>query len=563
MKTTPLKSEESGLKSQLRTLMFLRVMLVSLFLGAGIVFQIKGKETYFGYLDISHFSLIAVIYLLTLVYALGLRVIKNQAAFAYVQVLGDTILITWIIHVTGGEESLFSLLYVLAIISGSIMLYRKGGLITATVSTLLYGILLYFHLDGDPSSSMTGAMDYSMGSTAIFYNYFVNVLGFYLVALLASYLSEKERRSSMALKATKSDLVNLELLNQSIIKSINAGLIALDDSGSVILFNPAAERIFGIRSEEALGKQIKDVIPLSGTTLDHAHVGRQHGSLTPNQLYLDINITRTDGIPLQVRYSLSPLKLSDRNGGSLLVFQDITEMKKIEEEMKKVEGLALVGELAAGVAHEIRNPLASISGSIEMLKEMNGNKEFSSRLMDIIIAEVERLNQLVNDFLLFARPKRANYVEIDLSELISETLELFKNSPYWSHKIELKTHLATPLPIYSDPEQLKQVIWNLLLNACQEIDGGGTLEVSTRIEEAMDNSVPNALIQIRDSGNGFPEENLPKIFTPFFTTKEDGSGLGLAIAKRIVDGLGGSITAENHPQGGAMITILLPYHPHQ
>ena len=563
MKTTPLKSEESGLKSQLRTLMFLRVMLVSLFLGAGIVFQIKGKETYFGYLDISHFSLIAVIYLLTLVYALGLRVIKNQAAFAYVQVLGDTILITWIIHVTGGEESLFSLLYVLAIISGSIMLYRKGGLITATVSTLLYGVLLYFHLDGDPSSSMTWAMDYPIGSTAIFYNYFVNVLGFYLVALLASYLSEKERRSSMALKATKSDLVNLELLNQSIIKSINAGLIALDDSGSVILFNPAAERIFGIRSEEALGKQIKDVIPLSGTTLDHAHVGRQHGLLTPNQLYLDINITRTDGIPLQVRYSLSPLKLSDRNGGSLLVFQDITEMKKIEEEMKKVEGLALVGELAAGVAHEIRNPLASISGSIEMLKEMNGNKEFSSRLMDIIIAEVERLNQLVNDFLLFARPKRANYVEIDLSELISETLELFKNSPYWSHKIELKTHLATPLPIYSDPEQLKQVIWNLLLNACQEIDGGGTLEVSTRIEEAMDNSVPNALIQIRDSGNGFPEENLPKIFTPFFTTKEDGSGLGLAIAKRIVDGLGGSITAENHPQGGAMITILLPYHPHQ
>jgi len=563
MKTTPLKSEESGLKSQLRTLMFLRVMLVSLFLGAGIVFQIKGKETYFGYLDISHFSLIAVIYLLTLVYALGLRVIKNQAAFAYVQVLGDTILITWIIHVTGGEESLFSLLYVLAIISGSIMLYRKGGLITATVSTLLYGVLLYFHLGGDPSSSMTGAMDYPIGSTAIFYNYFVNVLGFYLVALLASYLSEKERRSSMALKATKSDLVNLELLNQSIIKSINAGLIALDDSGSVILFNPAAERIFGIRSEEALGKQIKDVIPLSGTTLDHAHVGRQHGLLTPNQLYLDINITRTDGIPLQVRYSLSPLKLSDRNGGSLLVFQDITEMKKIEEEMKKVEGLALVGELAAGVAHEIRNPLASISGSIEMLKEMNGNKEFSSRLMDIIIAEVERLNQLVNDFLLFARPKRANYVEIDLSELISETLELFKNSPYWSHKIELKTHLATPLPIHSDPEQLKQVIWNLLLNACQEIDGGGTLEVSTRIEEAMDNSVPNALIQIRDSGNGFPEENLPKIFTPFFTTKEDGSGLGLAIAKRIVDGLGGSITAENHPQGGAMITILLPYHPHQ
>jgi len=563
MKTTPLKSEESGLKSQLRTLMFLRVMLVSLFLGAGIVFQIKGKETYFGYLDISHFSVIAVIYLLTLVYALGLRVIKNQAAFAYVQVLGDTILITWIIHVTGGEESLFSLLYVLAIISGSIMLYRKGGLITATVSTLLYGVLLYFHLDGDPSSSMTGAMDYPMGSTAIFYNYFVNVLGFYLVALLASYLSEKERRSSMALKATKNDLVNLELLNQSIIKSINAGLIALDDSGSVILFNPAAERIFGIRSEEALGKQIKDVIPLSGTALDHTHEGRQHGLLTPNQLYLDINITRTDGIPLQVRYSLSPLKLSDRNSGSLLVFQDITEMKKIEEEMKKVEGLALVGELAAGVAHEIRNPLASISGSIEMLKEMNGNKEFSSRLMDIIIAEVERLNQLVNDFLLFARPKRANYVEIDLSELISETLELFKNSPYWSHKIELKTHLAAPLPIYSDPEQLKQVIWNLLLNACQEIDGGGTLEVSTRIEEAMDNSVPNALIQIRDSGNGFPEENLPKIFTPFFTTKEDGSGLGLAIAKRIVDGLGGSITAENHPQGGAMITILLPYHPHQ
>ncbi len=542
--------------------MLLRIGLVSLFLGAGIAFQIRGEETYFGYLETSHFLVIAVIYLLTLVYTAALRVMKNLETLAYAQVLGDTMLTTWIIHVTGGKDSLFSLLYVLAIISGSILLYRKGGLITATASTLLYGLLLYLHW-GTSSSSTMGSGAHLIGSTGILYNYFVNVLGFYLVALLASYLSERERRSSVALRATKTDLVNLELLNQSIIRSINAGLIALDASGRVILFNPAAEKIFGIRSDEALGKQIKDVIPLSGTTLEHAHVGRPNSVLAPNQPYLDMDITRADGTHLQVRYSLSPLKLSSRNGGgSLLVFQDMTEIKKIEEEMKKVEGLALVGELAAGVAHEIRNPLASISGSIEMLKELDGNKEFSARLMDIIMTEVERLNQLVKDFLLFARPKKANYVDLDLNQLIADTLELFKNSPYWSPKIELKTRLAGPLPIYSDPEQLKQVLWNLLLNASHEIDVGGTLEVSTRIS-VVDNSTPNVVIEIRDSGKGFPPEVLPKIFTPFFTTKEEGSGLGLAIVKRIVDGLGGSIRAENHPQGGALFTILLPSHPKQ
>ncbi len=557
MKGTGTGPGPSKLRSQLKTLMFLRVVLVSLFLGAGIIFQLKGTATYFGHIRTYHFVLIAVIYLLTLVYAIALRFTKNLVQLAYTQILADTFLITWIIHATGGKDSLFSLLYILAIIAGSTILYRKGGLITASACTLLYGLLLYTHWKGliPPPVPEREAL---FSGRQILYTYFVNVLGFYLVALFASYLSEQARSSSAKLEETRSDLNSLELLNRSIISSINSGLIALDRGGRIILFNPAAEKIFGLRADEAMDKQIKDVIPLSGTTLEQARIGHSSGPLAPHQTYLDIQMTRKDGKKLQLRYSVSPLRLFGRNGlGSLLVFQDITEIKQIEDEMRKVEGLALVGELAAGVAHEIRNPLASISGSIEMLKEVGTDKEFSSRLMDIILTEVGRLNQLVNDFLLFARPKKANLTDIELGDLINETLELFQNSPYWNDKMKLKTHLTPPLPIRSDPEQLKQVLWNLLLNASHEISGGGTLEVSASAQ-SQGNLPQEITIQIRDTGKGFQEEILTKIFTPFFTTKEDGSGLGLAIVKRIVEGLGGSIKAENHPEGGALITILLP-----
>ena len=221
----------------------------------------------------------------------------------------------------------------------------------------------------------------------------------------------------------------------------------------------------------------------------------------------------------------------------------------------------MIGELAAGIAHEIRNPMASISGSIQMLKSGLKKDDVNSRLMDIVSREINRLNRLVDDFLLFARPKKTNLQEFDLNHLILESLELFKNSQHWTEKTKVFKDFHEAIRLKSDPEQIKQVLWNLFLNACEAMPDGGSLYVITELEPGWPKSdQKKAKIIIRDTGDGFGEKALSHLFTPFFTTKERGSGLGLAIVNRIVEGLRGEIHGGNYPEGGAEITISLPAH---
>ncbi|MFC1883705.1 nitrogen regulation protein NR(II), partial [Thermodesulfobacteriota bacterium] len=210
-------------------------------------------------------------------------------------------------------------------------------------------------------------------------------------------------------------------------------------------------------------------------------------------------------------------------------------------------------------AHEIRNPMASISGSIQVMKAELDQNDFNSRLMNIISREIDRLNNLISDFLNFARPKEINIKNFTLDDLIVESLELFKNSHHWTGNIQIITKFPFQIMIDSDPEQIKQVFWNLFLNACEAMPDGGILTISTDVvEEAKYQGEKMAQIIVRDTGPGFNKEAMKKIFTPFFTTKERGSGLGLATVKRIIDGLTGKVNGINHIQGGAEITLTLP-----
>jgi two-component system sensor histidine kinase PilS (NtrC family) len=281
--------------------------------------------------------------------------------------------------------------------------------------------------------------------------------------------------------------------------------------------------------------------------------------------FFDLHYLRPDGKKVFLRCSMSPLSLPEGvQKGEILLLQDLTELKQIEEEMKKVEGLALIGELAAGIAHEVRNPLASISGSIQMLREDLARSEMSGQLMDIILREIGRLNNLVSDFLLFARPKQTKIEHFDLNQLILDSLAIFKGREEWMSRIRVETDFPNPIALGSDPEQLRQVLWNLFLNACEAMPKGGRLQVRT---EKTISWVPNhgrremVKITIRDTGEGFSQKARDQLFTPFFTTKEGGTGLGLAVVKRIVEGLRGKVSGQNHAQGGAEITLLLPSTP--
>lgn len=547
----------------LKTLMVLRVLLISTLLGALIFMEARGTLPHFGKTSPAHYLFLAAVYLISIIYALLLKYLKNFSFQAYIQTLTDTLLITILICFTGGIESIFSFLYILTIFSASILLYRRGGIIAASASSILYGLLLDLHYYGviHPLGTRWVSPE-TYQSSYLFFTILANMAGFYLVAYLSSFLSEQARKSRAELRAKELDLNRLEGLNESIIGSITSSLIVLNDHNRIILFNPAAEKMFGIGSTEAFGRPIGEVLPLFARGSPGRQVLSTHGK-NREPSFPDLPYTRPDGTEVYLRVLVSPLIHSFGNRkGQILTLQDVTQIKRFEKEMRKVEGLALIGELAAGMAHEIRNPMASISGSIEIIRDRLEKDDVNVRLMNIVLRETDRLNELVSDFLLFAGPKEAKLIEIDLNLLIRESLELFQNSPRWNRGIEIFTDFPYSVRIRSDPDQLRQVLWNLFLNASDAMTQGGELHIATElIPDPHESGVQQAKIVIRDTGEGFTENCLDHLFLPFFTTKEGGSGLGLAIVKRIVDRLGGQVSAANHPKGGAEITILLPVGP--
>jgi len=560
------KLPQQELAGRLQKLMFLRLLFVSILLGASIFIQIRQSRTYFGDIQTSHYLLIATIYFLTFIYIILFKTLKNKySQQAYLQLMMDTFFVTAVIYSTGGIDSIFSFMYILTIINASIMLYRKGGMIIASSSSLLYGSLLDLHYYSiiNPIGEKMNYFDPSQGVNIIYLTV-VNIGAFYAVAFLSSYPSEQARKSRVELKAKEDDIIKLEALNDWIIRSMTSGLISLDGQDRIILFNPAAENMFGVKAEHVIGKGITETLPFLKDFLDKKDEGKRYNNRKHG--VIDLEYGGNEGKKSYLRFLISPLRIPEGDQkGQILFFQDITEMRQIEQEMKKVEGLALTGELAAGIAHEIRNPMASISGSIQILKDGLERNDDNRRLMNIILREINRLNNLVNDFLLFARPKPADLREMDLNQLINESIELFKNSAKWNNRIGVRCALKGTITLASDPEQIQQVLWNILLNAADAMPEGGEIHINAAEEDSNSEVFGSwkkiVKITIRDSGKGFSENALSNIFTPFYTTKEGGSGLGLAIVNRIIGGLKGRVFGMNHPDGGAEITIMLRKEP--
>jgi len=556
-----LKLPQQEMTGRLQKLMLLRLLVVTILLGASVFIQSRQTRTYFGEIQTTHFFLIATLYFLTFVYLILFKTRRDYVRQAYLQLLTDTCFITVIVYSTGGIDSFFSFLYILTIINASIMLYRRGGMIIATSSSLLYGLLLDFHYYNviNPLGERLITHSQEQGVNIIYLT-IVNIGAFYLVAFLSSFPSEQARRSRVELKAKEDDIIKLEALNDWIIRSIASGLISLDSHGRIILFNPAAEKIFGIRAEQAIGTKVAETLPFLREYLPRMRdEAAGHG-------IIDLQFSGDQGRKSFLQLFVSPLRIPQGDQkGQIFIFQDVTEIRRIEEEMKKVEGLALTGELAAGIAHEIRNPMASISGSIQMLKDDLEKNDVNKRLMDIILREISRLNDLVSDFLLFARPKPIDLRMFSLNDLIMESVELFKNSSLWNEKIIIKVDINSKINMVSDPDQVRQVLWNILLNAADAVKDGGRIFIFAGIDEQdfefiEDETKKIVRISIRDTGKGFNEKALSSIFTPFFTTKEGGSGLGLAIVNRIATRLKGKVAGRNHPEGGAEIIVMLPIH---
>jgi two-component system sensor histidine kinase PilS (NtrC family) len=547
---------------KIKTLMVLRVVVISIFLGTIIIFQIKLDQLPF---TIPVTVLIIVTYLLTIVYSILLTFIKNLKFFSYIQLIGDLLVESGVIYISGGIESPFPFLYILSIIAASIILYKRGSYIIASISSILYGSManLEFYNILHPLTFYTLDSNISSIGEAVIYTVFLNISAFYMVAFLSGYLSEKLKRTGEELEEKSEDLIQLKTFHESVVKNMGSGLVTADLNGRIVSFNQAAAGITGYKFTEVRGKpyyNFFNIPPLK----DH------YNNLIENPIHNEGVFIRKDGRKIYFAINISLLKDESNNvRGIIGVFDDMTSIKDMEEKVVKSEKLAAIGRITAGIAHEIRNPLASISGSIQVLKDELSLGDSNKRLMEIILRETERLNSIITQFLIYASPSKKYIHRCNMRELINETITLLKNSKDYPHNIDIVTSFTEgEIFIHADSKQMKQVLWNLCLNSIHAMERGGTMTISAKRRDTQihSKSTTNSQNQgeekveiiIHDTGIGIPEANLEKIFDPFFTTKDNGSGLGLSTVLKIIEGHNGTIHLESKEGKGTKVKIILP-----
>ncbi|PKN20978.1 MAG: hypothetical protein CVU71_04165 [Deltaproteobacteria bacterium HGW-Deltaproteobacteria-6] len=537
---------------RLKLLIFSRVMVLSIFLLVTFFLgTIRPAIPVSSSLLYLIYAVIIVMYCLSIVYTLLLRKEKFFQINIYVQLAVDICLISFLVYLTGSIGSNYSLLYTLVIIYSAIFLGRRGALIFASACGIAYGLVLdleYFEII--PTLSSTGR-DYSVEASDVFVRIIVHILSFYIVAFLASFVVEQEKKTRSLLKERESAFDQLDLLFRSIIESVDTGIMTTTLQGRIKTFNRAAETITGLHFRSIENRQIKDVFPVFASLFDVNDDEWIKGRR-------EITLTGREGTQVHLGCSISPLK--DRHDvqiGRILIFQDLTEIKRMEENLEKSKRLALIGEMAAGLAHEMRNPLASITGSIQLLGQAANMEETDRRLMQIIMRGKDRLDNFVRDFLLLARPVPESRETISVDDVAEEVLENLKMSDEWAEGIKVVKKFSGRKKAFANKEQIRQIIQNLILNAVQAMEGAGNLFLEIKTVNLEDRKDYTA-IKVTDDGCGIEEKDLKNVFEPFFTNKEKGTGLGLAIVSRIVDGYGGKVKIESQINLGTSVTVWLP-----
>ncbi len=522
-------------------------VIITTFLAATLLFFQQRYNIYSFHKSVLYYVLISI-YILTALYRYLLRRSQNLFFLAYLQTSIDIVLVTFLVLLTGGIDSGLSILYHLVIISSSIILYRRGGYLAASLSSIFYGTILdmqYYNV-----LNLVRSQNFTAGQ--VFYQVFLNILSFYLIALLSGYLAERLRTTRQALHEKSIDFEDLRVMQEHILRSVGSGILTMDLQENITSWNPSAEQITGYsydeirkRWQEVFGNSIKE---LFGHT----------DSLKERPFRFNSKIMKKDHTTALLGMTASLLKdESSTVRGIILTFQDITKMVEMEEQIRRQDRLATVGSLAAGIAHEIRNPLASLSGSIQLLQDELELKDDNKRLMDIVVHEADRLNSIITDFLEYARPKNAQAEQIVLGPSIDETVLLLKNSKTFNQDVTITCEIAPHIRINGDVQRMKQVFWNLLINSCQAMPNGGTITISVSLCPATEEKRWCQIV-IADTGQGISRECLGKIFDPFFTTKTEGTGLGLAIVYRIIEDHEGTISVDSEFGKGTRFTIRLP-----
>ncbi len=530
----------------LRWLIALRlVVITTLFVGSMIV-QVTSRMI----LPLQGlYVLTLVTYVLSLLYTVLYLARVSTRLQAAVQIFGDVAIVTGFVYVTGGLYSPFSFLY-LPVIAVAALILPRGGLLAAGLSSIAYGSmvdLMVFEIVPIPPNLVGRHL--ALPPSRVLVQLFINIVGFLVVALLVAYLSESVHRMASHLEIERRRSQRAEALADHVLRSISAGMMALDSRGTILQANPAAAKILGVGSPESLqGRPVEEVFPLGQT---------RWGLLLSRARFRAVSRLEDHLEPSGEELGLTVGPLTDEHGaqaGFVISFQTLSEVRRAAERRRQQERMAALGEMAARMAHEIRNPLASISGAAQVLATEEGSGGKSRRLLDIVVRESRRLSQVLQDFLQFARPGAEAKRDVRISSLVEECLALLKTSPDFREDHRVEVRIPPDLTLPADENLLRQVVWNLARNALQAMPQGGSLLVEAQVEAGGD----WVTLRFTDTGEGVPEEILARAFEPFVTGRPDGTGLGLAVVYAAVTEHGGSVEIEPGNHAGTQVVVRLP-----
>lgn len=523
-------------------MMLLRLVVTTLLLGATIFFQFRETRVFFVDPTIPLYILVGATFLLSLIYVFSLPLAADLKAFSFFQIIVDVFYVTVVIYFTGGASSVFTLLYLFPIIAAAILHFRRGALIIASMASVLFGLLLNLEFyQVVPPAGWPWMSPWSRNTPGyILWVLVVHLTFFYVLAVVASSVAEQLQTTRISLSRKEIDYTRLSDLHTGIIRSIPSGIITTDENDRVTFVNAAGVAFLGSSLPDLVSLPLRKIFPV----IDHG---------VRRETYRTVK--EIDGEKKHIELAVSDLK--DRDGvatGRLVVFQDVTEMRKMEERVNLSERQAAFVRIAARMAHEIRNPLASLRGATELLSQNPGGISTERRLLNIVIRESDRLNSLLGEFLLTVGDQQPSKIRVMLTDLVEETVDLFAKEPRVSGRVSLETRIHKGVEVEGEPARLRQALWNLLSNALDATPDGGAIRVVLESETGTN----EAVLKVQDSGPGIPLEIRDRIFEPFTTTKEKGAGLGLSLVLSIAKAHGGTVDAESSPGALTVFTLRLP-----
>ncbi len=544
---------------RIRTIMILRVVLLTGFVVLALAFQREGSFP--GPIEPLSFVLGSA-YFLSLIYALLYLYCEKLQWVASIQVGGDLLVVGGLIYASGGIDSPLSFLYLFVIIATSVVLPRAACYMVAAGASIIYGLLVdlqYFNVLEPVSLFSESHVSFESGYG--FYIIALNIASYYSVAYLAGILAHRLRLIKEELALKDIDLKELQAFNRNIIQNMGNGLFTTDFKGRVTSINRAGEETAGSSQSEILGLACYEIFPIPSLRSLIKEPGEY---VFPKEL--SGQCERMDGKLIWIRMTISRLEGRDseeEGRGYIVVFEDHTAMKQMREKISQGEQMAAVGRMSAGLAHEIRNPLASLSGSIQVMQKGLPLNPTYKKLMEIALRETDRLNAIVSDFLNYSQPTKNRTSEVDLSSLVQDVVILMKNSSDYKPSVQIELEgIDLELWAMADDQQIRQVLWNLCRNGIQAMgDAEGVLKIALQWRSKQDNDPKieeGLLLQVEDTGEGIPPEQIKTIFDPFFTTKDNGVGLGLATVYQIIHQNGGTIDVTSELGKGTKFSIFLP-----